>query len=159
MYLSSYVVLVKRNAKPDAVMAILCQVALDACVVERERGRERERKRKRARCWQTVCVNTLVTFAEDFRALWRAESMPCWQYHAVSRYRKLAYLEKDWIMFLLMSFIFTSHLFSFFFFFFFEQVYVKLHSCTVVVTTHNFSCRVWHTLAQKKKKKRKKKDY
>ena len=44
MYLSSYVVLVKRNAKPDAVMAILCQVALDACVVERERERERERE-------------------------------------------------------------------------------------------------------------------
>ena len=44
MYLSSYVVLVKRNAKPDAVMAIPCQVALDACVVERERERERERE-------------------------------------------------------------------------------------------------------------------
>ena len=40
----------QRNAKPDAVMAILCQVALDACVVERkraERERERERERKR----------------------------------------------------------------------------------------------------------------
>ena len=33
-----------RNAKTDAVMAILCQVALDACVVERERERERERE-------------------------------------------------------------------------------------------------------------------
>ena len=45
--MSSYVVLVKRNAKPDAVMAILCQLALDACVVERERERERERDRER----------------------------------------------------------------------------------------------------------------
>ena len=143
MFLSSYVVLVKYNAKTDAVMAILCQVALDACVVERERGRERERKRKRARCWQTVCVNTLVTFAEDFRALWRAQSMPCWQYHAVSRYRKLAYLEKDWIMFLLMSFIFTSHLFSFFFFFFWASVCqtLQLKLCVVTTTVQLWS---WH---------------
>ena len=44
--MSSYVVLVKRNAKTDAVMAILCQVALDACVVEREREREREIERE-----------------------------------------------------------------------------------------------------------------
>ena len=43
--MSSYVVLVKRNAKTDAVRAILCQIALDACVVERERERERERAR------------------------------------------------------------------------------------------------------------------
>ena len=39
----------KRNAKPDAVMGILCQVALDACVVEREREREKERERERER--------------------------------------------------------------------------------------------------------------
>ena len=42
MYFSSYVVLVKRNAKTDAVTAILRQVALDAGVVERERERESE---------------------------------------------------------------------------------------------------------------------
>ena len=35
----------KRNAKPDAVTAILCQLALDACVGEGERERERERER------------------------------------------------------------------------------------------------------------------
>ena len=47
--MSTYVVLVKRNAKPGAVMAILCQLALDACVVEREREREREREIDRER--------------------------------------------------------------------------------------------------------------
>ena len=40
------VVLVKSNGKPDAVMAILCQLALDACVVEREKERERDRERE-----------------------------------------------------------------------------------------------------------------
>ena len=84
------------------------------------------------------CVNTLVTYAEDFCALWRAQSMPCWQYHTVSRYRKLAYLENDWMMFLLMSFIFTSDLFSFFSFSFFrasvcQTLQMKLCEVTAAV--------------------------
>ena len=42
MYLSSYVVLVKRNAKTDAVMANSF-----GCLSGREKERERERERER----------------------------------------------------------------------------------------------------------------
>ena len=70
MYLSSYVVLVKRNAKPDVVTAILCQLALDACVVERERERERERESQMLT--NIICVNTLVTYAEEFLCIMKS---------------------------------------------------------------------------------------
>ena len=84
-----------------------------------------------------ICVNTLVAYAEDFCALWRAQSMPCWQDHAVNRYRKLVYLEKGlndapaYVVYFYWS--------SFFLFSFFSKCISKL--CAVTTTVQLWS---WH---------------